>query len=537
MSRVKLTLSGLVVSSLVVVALLTLPGSALAATTWHVGPTRTYTTIQAAIDAPTTVAGDTIEVDAGTYDLTSRIEVNKAVSIVGDVTTPANVVVNAPTAGGTQHGQNSVFMILSSDVTVRGFRIQGALHTGAAQNAGIYVDDPRFVSNPGLSNITISNNEATNNGFGIVVQNIKNSTISNNKVYSSKKVAGKESESGVGIVAYGRAEDSNHTYDLTIDNNQVYANETEGIRVDVTSDVGSSPWVNDLDITISNNTVYSNGSTVGGADKYLGIKSAGWSKGVTVADNEIYGHAMGAAPTNTNQSSGIWIAASNNWQIIRNNIHDNTNGIFFAFSTFDPGSGSHTITDNNIHANIRGISIDDGSEAVANNNGIYSNDSTAFSGIGFAPYGVINSGSTAFNAMENWWSSATGPTHTSNIGGTGDKVSDNVNYSPWWGANYVGVAHPWNWHMNSTSTIQDAIDAASASDIINVKTGTYNVTSQIEVNKSLSIVGDVTTPANVVVDAGGGTFSVFNVTVSNVNISGFRVYRRRIRQATLATLG
>lgn len=390
-------------------------------------PTVLYSTIQPAIDSAT--SGDTINVAAGTYNLTSRIDVNKAVSLGGDVTTPANVVINAPTAGGTQHGQNSVFMVTASDVNIQGFRIQGALHTGAAQNAGIYVDDPRLVANPGLSNITISNNELTNNGWGIFVHNIKDSTISNNKVYGNKSTAtaGKEYDAGSGIVVYGRAQDINHTYNLTIDNNQVYSNETEGIRVDVSSDVGASSWVNDLAITISNNIVHDNGRTIGGVDKYIGIKSAGFSKGVIVSGNEIYGHVMGASPTNTNQSSGVWIAPSNSWQITNNNIHNNTNGIIFVYSY--AGSGNHTITGNDIHENLRGISINDGSIATANNNSIYSNGSTAFSGIGFAPYGVYNSGA-GFGSINSWWGNATGPSGSGS--GTGDAVSANVTVAPWY---------------------------------------------------------------------------------------------------------
>lgn len=392
-----------------------------------------FSTIQDGIDKVAT--NGTVNVVAGTYDLTSRINITKAVSIIGDVTTPANVVINAPGAGGTEHGQNSVFMILSSDVTIKGFRIQGALHTNTVQNAGIYVDDPRLVTNPGLSNIIISNNEITDNGYGIVVQNIKNSTISNNKIYDNKKVIGKESESGVGIVVYGNAIDANHTNNLTITGNDVYDNETEGIRVDVGDTAYYLDVLNlNMHITISDNHIYNNGSMIAdtGFDTYIGIKSAGWSNGVTVTGNEIYGHT-GTSINSTSGNAGIQIHASKGWTISDNNIHNNLNGIFFANSGAGGATtGSHTISSNNITANVRGISIDNGSEAVATGNTISGNNSTDFLGIPFLPYGALNRGVVSFDATENWWGSATGPIHSSNPLGIGNAVSDNVSFRPWY---------------------------------------------------------------------------------------------------------
>lgn len=464
----------------------------------------TFANIQTAINAA--VAGDTINVAAGTYDLTSRIDVNKAVSIIGDVTTPANVIINAPT-GGTLQGQNSVFVITSSDVTIRGFRIQGALHgAGKVQNAGIYVNDPNLLSNPGLSNITISNNEVTNNGYGIFAENIKNSTISNNKIYSNKKVVGKESESGVGIVAFGSAEDSNHTNTLTIGNNQVYSNETEGIRIDVESAVGATKFVNDLAIGITNNTVYNNGSTIVGVDKYVGIKSSGWSKGVTVSGNEIYGHT-GATISATSSNAGIWVAASNGWVVNNNNVHDNLNGVFFAYSTVDSGSGSHIISNNNIHANVRGISIDDGSEAVANDkNSIYSNDSVAFSGVPYLPYGVFNRGTTNFDATNNYWGSAD-PDFTIRVDGNADVSTYYVNEAMT--QTNVDVATTLDTAVNTANAkVEASYTTASWATFVGARTSAFALSSStnaLTITKTTAINDAMTGLVTVVVSNGGGS--------------------------------
>ncbi len=53
--------------------------------------------------------------------------------------------------------------------------------------------------------------------------------------------------------------------------------------------------------------------------------------------------------------------------------------------------------------------------------------------VGSATLGVANDVPTAgvVDATLNWWSSPAGPTHTGNVGGTGDSVSDAIAFSPW----------------------------------------------------------------------------------------------------------
>ena len=46
-------------------------------------------------------------------------------------------------------------------------------------------------------------------------------------------------------------------------------------------------------------------------------------------------------------------------------------------------------------------------------------------------FGLNNQTQTLTDGTCNWWGSPTGPTTTSNPGGTGDRVSTNVTYTPW----------------------------------------------------------------------------------------------------------
>lgn len=93
-------------------------------------------------------------------------------------------------------------------------------------------------------------------------------------------------------------------------------------------------------------------------------------------------------------------------------------------------NASPTITNSSIMNNSYGVVVLGSGNPVLNYNDIYSN----------SQYGVYNRDKT-FNidATNNWWGSDTGPTHAANAGGTGDKVTDGVNYTPFNGG---GAASP-----------------------------------------------------------------------------------------------
>jgi hypothetical protein len=158
---------------------------------------------------------------------------------------------------------------------------------------------------------------------------------------------------------------------------------------------------------------------------------------------------------------------------------DNSTSAGILVTTYYGAGTMATITGNTLTSNTGGIGVGydeyDTSTVVAHYNSINGN----------TDYGIDTTAPTV-DATANWWGDASGPYHaTTNPLATGNSVSDNVDYSPWWGANYVGVAHPWSWYTNDS--IQDAVDAASAGDTVNVVAGTYD--EQVVITKSLTLQG------------------------------------------------
>jgi len=99
-------------------------------------------------------------------------------------------------------------------------------------------------------------------------------------------------------------------------------------------------------------------------------------------------------------------------------IKDNNNG-----AGIDLIRSTANIYQSRIHNNKVGISCDDANPIIggsaSNGNCIYDN----------TDYGVQNITAETINAQYNFWGKQSGPTHSTNAQGTGDKVSNNVNFS------------------------------------------------------------------------------------------------------------
>jgi nitrous oxidase accessory protein NosD len=100
---------------------------------------------------------------------------------------------------------------------------------------------------------------------------------------------------------------------------------------------------------------------------------------------------------------------------------------------------------------------------------------------GNSRYGVWNRGGEMLDATKNWWGSASGPGGAGH--GSGDDISTKVRYSPWLGAE-LGT-DPMTWGVDTTSSIQDAINTAEPGDTILVRTGAY--WEDLNIDKSLTL--------------------------------------------------
>jgi parallel beta-helix repeat protein len=260
---------------------------------------------------------------------------------------------------------------------------------------------------------------------------------------------------------------------------------------------------------------------------YLGFGLVVYGDDVTVSDN---------AFSNIGRV-GIWVGGDD--VLVTGNTYTGKGAIDCLDYGIEVGfGGTATITDNTI-ANCRGVASSDGSTSAAilvttyygagtaatitgnvltgNTGGIavgYDGSDTStvsahYNDIsGNTDYG-IDTTAPSVDANANWWGDASGPYNaTTNPSGTGNAVSDNVDYSPWWGANYIGVVHPWEWYTNDS--IQEAIDLASDGDTIKVYPGTYD---QDEANDRDPVNGG----------AGSTDFNIFvdkSVTIQGVDEDG-----------------
>lgn len=153
-------------AAVVTFAIAVLPAVSHAATTFTVGPTQYYKTIQAALDKAN--SGDTINIQAGTYAAANITKSNLLIQGIG--TTP-------PVISGKSYGDKGLFVISGTNTTIKNITFQNATST-SGNGAGIRMQG---------TNLTVLNSKFTGNQNGILTDantkstlTVKNSTFTKN---------------------------------------------------------------------------------------------------------------------------------------------------------------------------------------------------------------------------------------------------------------------------------------------------------------------------------------------------------------------
>ena len=452
-----------------------------------------YATIQEAVSAAT--SGDTITVDAGTYNESMLID--KSLNIQG---------------AGSDVTFVTVGVVISGEFD--GLTIEGLYLSGDGPGPKNSVIDSRNTTGP-VSDITLRNCVIDGEGDGKYA--FYGHYITGTWTFDGCEI--KNIASWYVIDNTG----SSHTVPYKL-SNVVFTN-------NVVHHVGGSiafrgKFEDPMDsATISGNTMYDLcGSSCGGWI-WAGIEVNNASQ-VDIFNNDI----RDAYSEGGGNGHAIQAWSMTPWEL---NVHDNTftnnaGGIWIL--TYDSSAGeigdalglqhetpSGSINDNDLSGNsMFGVAVNDSKDG----GGPMDGDSL---------YAEITGDAGPVDATHNWWGSADGPSDGYNI---------NVTVVPWYeDAEMTTLYTPPIHNVTQDTyyeTIQAAIDAAVDGDEITVDAGTY--IEQLEITKALTLLGtDATIQApaemttyNIVQWSGSSkdilsVVGVHDVTGGDVNITGFTV--------------
>lgn len=440
-----------------------------------------------------TVSGNTITGPAsGTDDVAIGLANTSTGNTIGGPTLADGNTITMATAGAA----NLYAIYMQTDVATGSNTIQYNTINGG-QRAVQFDGPPGITGTTTVANNTISGQAfggilAYNNGDFIISDNTLTNTVRPleffgpiNLTIIGNTING-STYAGINLGSFsGMANVSSNTiHDIATDQNGIWAQ---------TSGAG---------LGISLNTIYSITGSGGGGGRGIQIDAS--ADNVNIDGNEIY---------NVTGFAGIVIDTGATGTKINNNYtHDNEQGMVVNEQTAEFNS-------NRILNNRWGIDLNK-TEAIfiLLNNKISGNNTNPADS-----YGLSVWAGTAI-AEKNWWGASSGPTHATNGGGSGDIVSDNVTFQPWFTDEAMTQSRSYNVTIGTTGyvSIQAAINNATSGDTINVMAGIYNIASTIVLDKTLIISG----PTNEVAKLQGtdsSIISIFEIIASNVTIQNLEI--------------
>ncbi|MCR9063534.1 MAG: right-handed parallel beta-helix repeat-containing protein [Cytophagales bacterium] len=423
----------------------------------NVTQSTSFLTIQAAIDDAATVNGDVITVAAGTYAITSTINVNKEVTINGpqfniDPRSAAGIRTSGSTNEAIIDGGgniSTIFNITAARVVLNGLEVTNGTGDLISSSSSPVKTDM------GVKYCIV---HGSSGDEGIQLRNTDGGEISYNRVYN---IAG----DGINL--------SDGSTNSSINNNEIYESASDNGVIYL---YDNGPF-----ITVENNLLYNNtsdnGIQVGNKSGSNFNSNSAFGNNAIISGNTVTGHI--------GSNVGIYVNTSrvNVQNNIVNNWESNADAaVYLRWNIKDVSVTGNTISNNNRAIKVSsGVGLVNAATLAINQNSIFDNT-----------FGMLNSSSGVVDARENWWGDNTGPSGEGT--GLGNSVSANVVFCPFLDdVAGVGVAKDCPVKNVDTGesfvTIQSAIDDADTDngDVITVLAGTYE--ENIVVNKELEIRG------------------------------------------------
>jgi len=355
--------------------------------------------IQSGIDM---VAGSTVHVAAGTYDEQVVIDKNLTLQGQGDSTVikPSQATANAFQLFSRKAAPADVAPIVvasgsgSTSVTIKDLKVDGSDVSSVPTGAGFFTAIQYSHCSGTVDSVTVDGINIQHTGHGMWL--------------SAWEHAATVEVTGCTISGYNWDGICADRSMLTVN---IHDNTITGAGVTTNPDNTQNAIQVGRGVTgtISGNTISEN--MYEDPDWYsIGIMLYSIHEGVVVVEgNRIW-----------NCDSAVHIYYADN-TIVRNNVL--TNNVVGGV-TFEGTSDYNLITSNELSNNKYGIDHDSdtpGPHNEAHYNNIFGN----------TEYGVFSNPRYEIDATKNWWGDASGPTHASNPAGSGDAVSDNVDFDPW----------------------------------------------------------------------------------------------------------